>query len=224
MHETALKLSELNDLDIRPVTSEHFKTFGRVLEGYDFSDLIRYMLDETDIPAEGNTYIASVPEMENFPVVGDVEQYLYGGMPVQVGYCNGRNTTYNGFEYHKGSEINIAATDFCLVLGHVWDIENNTIDGSKATVFFVPQGTAIEMYQTTLPLSPCRVTDEGFKGVVILPKGTNTEPMESREGADPENVLLLQKNKWVLAHPEREPLIRQGAHPGFLGPNREIKY
>ena len=123
-----------------------------------------------------------------------------------------------------GSEINIAATDFCLVLGHVWDIENNTIDGSKATVFFVPQGTAIEMYQTTLHLSPCRVTDEGFKDVVILPKGTNTEPMESREGADPENVLLLQKNKWVLAHPEREPLIRQGAHPGFLGPNREIKY
>ena len=89
MHETALKLSELNDLDIRPVTSEHFKTFGRVLEGYDFSDLIRYMLDETDIPAKGNTYIASVPEMENFPVVGDVEQYLYGGMPVQLAPMRG---------------------------------------------------------------------------------------------------------------------------------------
>ncbi|MBQ8469673.1 MAG: DUF4867 family protein, partial [Clostridia bacterium] len=49
-------------------------------------------------------------------------------------------------------------------------------------------------------------------------------PMESREGKDPENVLLLQKNKWVLAHPEREPLIKQGAYPGFLGPNRELKY
>ena len=32
MHETALKLSQLNDLDIRPVTSERFKTFGRVLD------------------------------------------------------------------------------------------------------------------------------------------------------------------------------------------------
>lgn len=224
MHETALKLSQLNDLDIRPVTSDHFKTFGRVLEGYDFSPLTRYLLDETEIPPEGNTYIAAVPAMEELPISHDVERYLYGGMPIEVGYCNGRNTTYNGFEYHKGSEINVAATDFCLVLGHVWDIEDNTIDGGKAQVFFVPAGTAIELYQTTLHLSPCRVNDEGFRDVVILPKSTNTEPMESRAGKDPENVLLLQKNKWVLAHPEREPLIRQGAHPGVLGPNREIKY
>ncbi|MBQ8470135.1 MAG: DUF4867 family protein, partial [Clostridia bacterium] len=173
MHETALKLSQLNDLDIRPVTSERFKTFGRVLEGYDFTELTKYLLDETDIPKEGNVYIASVPSMEALPVCREVEQYLYGGMPIEVGYCNGRNTTYNGFEYHKGSEVNVAVTDFCLVLGHVWDIEDNTIDGEKAQVFFVPAGSAIEMYQTTLHLSPCRVSDEGFRDVVILPKGTN---------------------------------------------------
>ena len=51
---------------------------------------------------------------------------FYGGMDIQVGYCNGRNTTYNGFEYHKGSEINIAVTDFMLVLGHTWEIRDNT--------------------------------------------------------------------------------------------------
>jgi hypothetical protein len=111
-----------------------------------------------------------------------------------------------------------------LVLAHVWQIQDNTITPDDAQVLYVPKGTLIEMYQTTLHLSPCRTHDAGFRCVVVLPKGTNTEPMESREGADPENVLLLQKNKWVLAHPEREPLIRQGAHPGFLGPNREIKY
>ncbi len=65
-------------------------------------------------------------------------------MPIEVGYCNGRNTTWNGFEYHKGSEINVAVTDFMLILGHVWQIENNTYRFENAKVFFVPQGTAVE--------------------------------------------------------------------------------
>ena len=220
----AKALSSVNGIPVDSVKTDAFMTYGRVVTGYDFSGLISYMEEHTSIPENGNQYVASVPEMEAMPVKDELEKYFYGGMPIEIGFCNGRNTTYNGFEYHKGSEINIAVTDFMLVLGHVWDIEHNTIDSEKAHVFFVEKGTAIEMYQTTLHLSPCRVTDEGFKGIVVLPRGTNTAPMESREGKDPENVLLLQKNKWVLAHPEREPLIRQGAHPGFLGINRELKY
>ena len=149
---------------------------------------------------------------------------FYGDMPIEVGYCNGRNTTWNGFEYHKGSEINVAVTDFMLILGHVWQIENNTYRFENAKVFFVPQGTAVEMYQTTLHLSPCRVCDAGFKGIVILPRGTNTPLEDKTPGDDPESRLLLQRNKWVIAHPEREPLIKQGAYPGLLGENRELHY
>ena len=145
-------------------------------------------------------------------------------MDIQVGYCNGRNTTYNGFEYHKGSEINIAVTDFMLVLGHTWEIRDNTYRVEDAKVFFVEKGTAIEMYQTTLHLSPCRVTDKGFKDIVILPRGTNTPLENRRQPVEEEGKLLLQRNKWVIAHPGREPLIRQGAFPGLLGENRELKY
>ena len=85
------------------------------------------------------------------------------------------------------------------------------------------------MYQTTLHLSPCRTNDAGFRCVVVLPKGTNT-PLSDGEkqmrdaNTDPESVLLLQKNKWVLAHPERKPLIDQGAHPGLIGENKELHY
>ena len=146
-------------------------------------------------------------------------------MPIQIGYCNGRNSTYNGFEYHKGSEINVAVTDFMLVLGHTWLIaKDGTYKVEDATVFFVPKGTAIEMFQTTLHLSPCKVTDEGFKGVVVLPKGTNTPLDKKPEDKTGENKLLLQRNKWVIAHPEREPLIKQGAFPGLIGENKELKY
>lgn len=221
-------LNDVNDVKIYSVKDDAFKSFGRIISGYDFSDVISYMENETDIPEQGNVYVASVPEMEAFSVKDDIQTSFYGGMPIQFGYCNGRNSTYNGFEYHKGSEINVAITDFMLVLGHSYDIKDNTFNNADATVFFVEKGTAIEMYQTTLHLSPLKVTDEGFKGIVVLPKGTNTpltdEEKSLKASGDAESTLLLQRNKWVIAHPDREPLIKQGAHPGIIGDNKELFY
>ena len=81
--------------------------------------------------------------MEALAVSAEVQKKFYGDMPIEVGYCNGRNTTWNGFEYHKGSEINVAVTDFMLILGHVWQIEDNTYRFENAKVFFVPKGTAV---------------------------------------------------------------------------------
>ena len=217
-------LNAVNDVPVLSVFDPAFAPYGRVLEGCDFSRADEYMLEKTDIPESGNIYVPSVPELEESELKSDIENTLYGSMPVQIGFCNGRNTTYNGFEYHKCSEINYAVTPFMLVLGHVWDIRDNTSDIRSAQVFFVPAGTAIEMYQTTLHLSPCRVCDEGFKDIVILSRGTNTPLEYKKTNADPESVLLLQRNKWVIAHPEREPLIKQGAHPGVIGENKELFY
>lgn len=217
-------LNKVNDIKIYSVFDEEFRPYGRIVEGFDFSEIISYMQAETTIPENGNIYVASVGEMESTPVADKICNVVYGNMPIQVGYCNGRNSTYNGFEYHKGSEINVAVTDFCLCLGHTWQIEDNRFFVGNEKVFFVPKGTAIEMYATTLHLSPLKVTDEGFKGVVILPRGTNT-PLDNKEKSDDkESALLLQKNKWVLAHKDREPLIKQGAFPGFIGENKELKY
>lgn len=217
-------LNKLNDVEIHSVTDKCFESYGRVVTGYDFSDMITYMERETQIPENGNVYYPSVEAMEACPAFKVIENQLYGGMPVQIGYCNGRNSTYNGFEYHKGSEINIAVTDFMLVLGHTWLINEKTYRVEDAEVFFAEKGTVIEMYQTTLHLSPCKVSDEGFKDIVILPRGTNTPLEELHQAHDGENELLLQKNKWVIAHPEREPLIKQGAYPGLLGANKELFY
>ncbi len=223
-HMTLERLNQVNDVPVLSVRDPSFTTYGRVITGYDFSGLLSFMERETAIPEDGNIYVASVPAMESDPVVEQIQHVFYGGMPIEVGYCNGRNTTYNGFEYHKGSEINVAVTDFMLVLGHTWLLREGTYRVEDAQVFFVERGTAIEMYQTTLHLSPCRVTDEGFRGIVILPRGTNTPLAKRMESDDPESRLLLQTNKWVIAHPEREPLIRQGAFPGLLGENRELHY
>ena len=217
-------LNEKNDVEIFSVKASCFASYGRIVEGIDCQELISVMEEKTEIPESGNVYVASVPELEETEAAETFKNRIYGEMPIQIGYCNGRNTTYNGFEYHKGSEINIAVTDFMLVLGHTWEIKDNTYRIEDAKVFFVEKGTAIEMYQTTLHLSPCRVSDEGFKDVVILQRGTNT-PLEHKTTAEAgEERLLLQKNKWVISHPDREPLIRQGAYPGLLGENKELYY
>lgn len=223
-------LNEVNSVKIYDVNSREFESYGRVLAGYDFSEAMAFMEEHTEIPAEGNCYVPSVPELMALPIAKELAAQLYGGMPVQIGYCNGKNSTYNGFEYHKGSEINVAVTDFMLVLGHSYEIRDNHYRNEDAKVFFVEKGTAIEMYQTTLHLSPLRVCEEGFKDIVVLPEGTNTPLTEEEKRLaksnteDGENVLLLQRNKWVIAHPDREPLIKQGAFPGIMGENCQLYY
>lgn len=222
------KLSDLNHQEIYEVSSTEFKTYGRVLEGYQNRELIQYIKEKTKIPETGNCYLASVPEMEQTIDAKLIQDSIYGGMPIQIGYCNGKNSTYNGFEYHKGSETIIAVTDFMLVLGHIYDMKDNTYHVEEAQVFLVRQGQMIEIYQTTLHLSPCKVTKEGFQAVIILPKGTNT-PLDVNaskmiDDIGSEHKLLLQKNKWVIAHPQREALIAQGAYPGVIGDNIELRY
>ena len=230
------KLEELNLKNSFPVfdiESEAFKSFGRVIVDQDTEEIIRCAEEKTGIPAEGNVYVPSFDAFEELEITKEIRDVCFGGMEIQTGYCNGMNSTFNGFEYHKASEINVAITDYCLALGHSWDIsEDLKYDVSQAQVFFVKKGTVYEMFGTTLHLSPIKVTDSGFKAVVVLPRGTNTPLSEEQKkeaelaykSGDKEAGLLLQKSKWVISHPEREPLIKQGAYPGVTGPNTEVRY
>lgn len=96
----------------------------------------------------------------------------YGEMPVQIGYCNGHNSKLNALEYHRDSEINVAATDMILMLGLLTDVEkDHTYDTSKVKAFLVPAGTAVEVYATTLHYAPCGVDGKGFQGSSSTSKG-----------------------------------------------------
>ncbi len=218
------KLNELNSVEIKSLSDDSFKPFGRILTEFDVSDLITYMENNTAIPESGNSYIPSEEAMECFEISKKIQNTIYGEMDIQVGYCNGKNSTYNGFEYHKGSEITVAVTDFLLVLGHSYDIKDNTYKNEDAKVFFVEKGTVFEIYQTTLHLSPCKVADDGYKAVIILPKGTNTPLKNENKKDTKESEILLLTNKWIICHKDREPLVKAGAHIGIIGENTELKY
>lgn len=210
-------------IDIEPVTDETFNDFGKVLRGYDFTEVIDYMFRETAIPKEGNIYFPSVAAMEKLKMIAVVEKTLFGEMPCEAGYCNGVNSSLNGLEYHKSSEVNVAVTDLILLLGKVRDVVNNTYDSSKVQAFYVAKGEAIEIYGTTLHFAPCKVQDDGFKCVVILPAHTNTPLEKINTEGEGEDRLLFMKNKWLIAHPERQVLVDKGAFPGIRGENITIR-
>ena len=204
-------------MKIQKVTDSAFRKYGQVLEGYDFTGLIKEM-KHTPVP-EDVIYVPSVEELEALDIMKDLQNKGYGGLPVQIGYCNGHNKKLNAVEYHRNSEINVAVTDLVLLIGHQQDIEpDHTYDTSKIEAFLVPAGTGIEVYATTLHYAPCHVNEGGFQCVVVLPKGTNTDLTFQTEKTG-EDSLMTAKNKWLIAH---EVAKIAGAFNGLKGENITI--
>lgn len=205
-------------MTVRKVTDPAFKAYGRIITGYDFSGLLKAM-EHTPLP-EDVIYIPSLPEMEALSDAKELERGIYGQMPIQIGCCNGHNKKLNAVEYHRDSEVDIAVDDLILILGKQQDIEeDHTYDTSRMEAFLVPAGTAVEVYATTLHYAPCHVKDEGFRCVIVLPKGTNLD-MEPVDVKDPEDRLLFARNKWLIGHAEGG--LPEGAFIGLKGENLSV--
>lgn len=211
-------------MEIKKVTDAAFKKYGRVISHVDVAELVA-ALKETPIPADV-VYEPSVESLEKLLVKEELSSVIYGEMPIQIGYCNGHNKKLNALEYHRDSEINIAAEDAVLMLGSLQDVEADfTYDTSKVEAFLVPAGTAVEIYATTLHYAPCHVEDGGFQVAVVLPKGTNYELKAAHakveNGKAPnEDALLAAVNKWLIGHAEGG--LPEGSFLGLKGENLSL--
>lgn len=206
------------EIEIYSVTDNNFKTYGRILENADVSE-IRKAAEMIENPAMGVKYVPSEPSFEKLPIADFIKNQVYGGTETQIGYCWGYNTLLNATEWHTCNEVNIALTPMILLLGHVWDVENDKIDSANFEAFYVPEGIAVELYSSTLHYTPCQVNKDGFKCVVGLVKNTNTAL--DFEQADKK---LAARNKWLIAHVDNEAKRKQNAVMGITGVNYDIKY
>lgn len=205
-------------MEIKKVTDASFKKYGRVLTGIDFTELLAKM-EETPCP-DCVVYEPSVALLESLPVFGELQKIGYGELPIQIGYCNGSNYSLNALEYHRSSELDIAATDAVLLLGWQADVTDDfTYDTAKVEAFLLPKGVGVELYATTLHYAPCNANENGFRVVIVLPKDTNL-PLESIH-EDGEDAHLTAKNKWLLGHPEGG--LPEGSPMGLVGENICIK-
>ncbi len=207
-------------MKIYTVTDREFAPYGRVVSGLDTADLLA-ALAATPLPGQGVEYLALEPTLQSLPVAEAFSSHLYGGMPVQMGWCNGHNTKLNCLEYHRDSEFNLGTEDFILLVALRSEMEQGKLDTACVKAFRVPAGTLVEVYATTLHYAPCHTDPaKGFRMLVALPAGTNTEKPDIRPCAD-EDGMLWGCNKWLLAHPDA-PEAAQGAYVGLVGENIDI--
>ena len=210
-------------MEILKVTDPAFRNYGRVIQNIDFSGLVE-ALKKTPVP-EDVVYEPAVASLEELPVLEELSRVAYGEMPIQIGYCNGHNVKLNALEYHRDSEINVAAWDTVLMLGLLAEVEeDHTYDTSKVKAFLIPAGTGVEIYATTLHYAPCHVEEKGFQVAIVLPRGTNyplkgahCKAGKGPEGADNEDALLAAVNKWLIGHPEGG--LAEGSFLGLKGKN-----
>jgi ureidoglycolate hydrolase len=204
---------------MKKVTDPEFRKYGRVLD-LKIPDLLE-RLGKTPLTDEV-VYVASEPSLEAAAEFDAVRDSAFGGIPIQIGYCNGHNTKLNCLEYHRDSEINVpAANDAIFLLAKQQEIVDGKIDTSKVKAFRCPAGTGIEVYATTLHYAPCSAKKgQGFRVIVVLPKGTNTDKPEIQV-LNTEDAWITARNKWLLAHPDADE-AKQGAYVGITGENIDI--
>lgn len=206
-------------MNIKKITDPAFRPYGQVITGYDLSGLLKKM-EQTPLP-EDVVYVPSVSELEAEAAARELAAGVYGGMPIQIGYCNGHNRKLNAVEYHRGAELDIAVNNLVLFLGKKQDIrEDYTYDTKNMEVFEVPAGTAVLLYETTLHYAPCHVKEQGFRCIIVLLRGTNTDiaPLETKNAED---RLLFARNKWLMGHPEGG--LPENAFIGLVGENLTLE-
>lgn len=207
-------------MKILPVTDPSFAAYGKVVEGYDFGELLR-VLDEVSPLPEGVVYVPDQAELKELAVTKLLASNEYGGMPIQMGYCNGHNTKLNCLEYHRDSELNLGTEDFILLVAGRADMENGRLDTGRVKAFLCPAGVMVEVYATTLHYAPCSAKKgRGFKVLIVLPEGTNGPKPEITPLND-EDRTLWACNKWLLAHAESAE-AKDGAPVLLDGENIDI--
>lgn len=212
-------LKKLNpELKLYDINDKEFNSFGRIINGLDVTEILE-VAKKTPNPDSGSSYLPSFEGFEALSIAEQIKNEYFGTMPTQIGYCWGHSNFLNATEWHTSSEINIAVTPLVIIVGHIWDIKNGKIDSSNFKAFYVPAGTVLEAYATTLHFCPCEVSKDGFGWVVGLPAGTNTNL--TVEKTDP---MLFRKNKWIIAHVDNESLKEKGVVAGITGTNYKIKY
>ncbi|AFG36245.1 DUF4867 family protein [Spirochaeta africana] len=220
------------DRQLLAVHHADFAPYGRVLGGLSAAEALASAQQMITFPEQGVQYLRSVAELERLPLRGELESQVFGGMPIQLGWCIGTNQVLNALEFHKSSEVIIAGSPVVLVLGHRHDIRDNRYALEQAACFYLPAGTAVELYAECLHFAPIGAAAGPFLTLIALPAGTNaplegqsTPPLPAGDqgaGASDEQQLLWQCNKWLLAQPG-SPQAEQGAHVGLTGSQVRIQ-
>ena len=206
-------------MKIFSVYDPEFRAYGQVHTGFP-TDELTAALARTPV-TDGVVYVAEDEALQELPVSTQISENLFGGMPVQVGRCNGHNTRLNCLEYHRNSEFNLGTRDFILLLARQEEIVDGVLDTAAVKAFRAPAGVMVEVYATTLHYAPIHTDPAGFQVLVALPAGTNGPKPGAMTVFGCDDPLLWGCNKWLLAHADA-PEAKEGAAVALKGENIDL--
>ena len=188
------------ELDILHVEDPQFARYGTLHPTIHLPEM-RQVLSSVE-RTEFEHYVPCEERLRSLPEADQFKDGLFGQVPCQIGWYYGNCDRLNAVEYHKCSEVLYEYEDCVLILGLLWDMRDGGLDTSAMRVFYVPANTCVELYATTLHFAPCRAGQAPVMQIVAQSLGTNTPLLKPARTAEAEDRYLLQRNKWLLVHPE----------------------
>ena len=82
-------------MKIYSVFDPEFKPYGQVVDGMEqtVQEILAVLKDAPQGP--GVDYVSEYEPLQELPAMVEISEHCYGGMPVQLGWCNGHNTRLN---------------------------------------------------------------------------------------------------------------------------------
>ncbi len=204
-------------MKIRSVTDPLFHKFGKVLN-LDTSEMVSYLHGRAKMPQEGNIYVRSDENMKVLRGISEIKEEIYGFGEIEVGYCNGFNSLLNCMEYHACPEVDVAGDDLVLLLANQDDVCDGVLDSKDVEAFLLKKGQAVCLYPYVFHFSPCKLSKDGFRCLIILGDGTNMDLAEI-----PKDKKLWKVNKWLYAHKDAVQ-AKSGAYVGIVGENIRVDF
>jgi hypothetical protein len=163
-------------------------------------------------------YEPKVDALQNQPLVAQIQDTIYGGAPVQVGWIYGDNANLDLVEYNGVTVTLVTADNAVIFAGDKANLDTTSwnYDVKNLTAFYIPANTVVAFKPETLRSNPLRVSKAtGQLTAVITPVGVGIDPTTPGSGMD---QALVAKDRWVFAIPG----LSGGYFEGLTGGTKSI--
>jgi len=203
-----------------PVDDPKFDGYGKLHWDVDPTEFVTAMQESFDgTMSDTAVYEPVVDELQDHPFVSQIQDLVYGGEPVQVGWVYGLNNSLDQLEYNGVPVTLIPANDMVMFLGAKDKL--NSTDWTYATkdtqAFFIPDHAIVELLPDTFRSLPIpAISEEGYLVAVITPAGVGLEDASPGEGID---QALVSNDRWIFAFADNP----SGYFAGLTGSNTSIE-
>jgi hypothetical protein len=202
-----------------PVDDPKFEPFGAAHWDLDAKAYVEMVKSKfSGEKGKKAVYEPVVDGLADDPLIKQIQDTIYEGKPIQVGWVYGDNDALDYLEYNAGPVTLITTENALVFAGDKAELDptNFTFDVKDTKAFFIPANAVVTLKPDTLHSAPIRVTDKaGQLTVVILPEGTGVEKASPGSGMD---QALVAKNRWIWAFPDN----LEGFFAGLTGSNKSI--